>query len=244
MKKIILLTLVTIVGLSHAQAGVDAYASEADSDKKNYVLENLDSVLKTCQTPIQKETAHKALGFMFNFRWWQIKNLMKSIHKDYTAWHASRVYNGLYVAKMGGDISKQPFGNGLVTKAGYIKDLATIAYTNEVPKYIVSPTRLECVGSDTVVVTALFSGLSVKRDDEGYVIKTVALEKIPTRFTLVLKDGLIYKNIIDLADATTLDLGAKFAKAPVLTRQQSIDLGYETANLEKILADFKAKAAK
>src|SRR5438105_4295389 len=139
MKKLIFLSLAVLFFASPIFAN-DSNNYQKSDERENYVLENLDKELRTCDVGSEKEvvvkkaTARKALEFLFNFRWWKIKNLTASLHDDYAAWHASRVYAGYATAKAGGDVSELNFKNGLVTKQTFIHDLAMIAYTNDVPQ--------------------------------------------------------------------------------------------------------------
>ncbi len=250
MKKIFFMNLIiALLGLNVLADGLSNYSNKESEELKNYVLKDLDKDLKTCNTSEKLMTAQKSLDFLFNFRWWKIKNLTATLHKNYVAWHASRVYAGVATARAGRDVSALNFKNGLVTKDTFIHDLAMIAYTNDVPQYIITPNRLECLNDDSVVITSEFSGVAVQRDADGYVTKAVELGKekdangkemqIPVRFTFLLKDGLIYVLVTDLADATTYNLGVKFAKAPVLTREEADNKGFAVTKQKDIEVEFE-----
>ena len=174
--------------------------------EESYTVEKLD-VIKTCKSEAQIVTAEKGLALLENFKWWKIKNLMDSLHPDYHHWHASRVF--LASVTPDDQVPNLPFKNGIVKKENFVQDLAMVAYTNDVPKYIVDLKRLECVGDDTVVISSVFNGVSVVRNAEGKALFKAEVTNIPTRWSITVKDGLIYRNIIDLTDSATMDIGKR-----------------------------------
>lgn len=214
------------------------FSLSVNAQSNSTSIEKLD-VLKTCVTAEQKDTAEKVLNFMFSYRWWNIKNMMSAIHPDYAHWHASRVYNAVVTPEDKWDAL--PYKKGIVTKETFLSDLAMVAYTNDVTKYIVDIKRAECLGSDTVVLSSIFNGTSVFRNSEGYVTHEVKLENIPTRFTIMVKDGLIYRNSIDLEDTVTVELWKKIKAAiasnPAMAPDESTKTTYK-----KILEKFESEA--
>lgn len=214
------------------------FSLSAKAQSNNTNIEKLD-LLKTCVTAEQKDTAEKVLNFMFSYRWWNIKNMMSAIHPDYAHWHASRVYNAVVTPEDKWDAL--PYKKGIVTRETFLSDLAMVAYTNDVTKYIVDIKRAECLGADTVVLSSIFNGTSVFRNPEGYVTHEVKLENIPTRFTIMVKDGLIYRDSIDLEDTVTVELWKKIKAAIASTPAMAPDESTKTT-YKKILEKFEAEA--
>lgn len=62
---------------------------------------------------------------------------------------------------------------------------------------------LECVSDDTILMSSIFNGVNVYRDSKGVALFQTAITNVPTRFVITLKDGLIYRNIVNLEDTTT-----------------------------------------
>ncbi|MBC7741408.1 MAG: hypothetical protein H7061_04370 [Bdellovibrionaceae bacterium] len=173
---------------------------------ESYPLEKLDKT-QSCVNSAQKMAAEKSLAFLENFKWWKIKNIVQSLHPGYQAWHASRVYwaSVTPVEK----IPSLPYKNGQVSHDGVIAELAMVAYTNDVPKYTIDLKRVECVADDIVIITTIFNGVNVVRNAQGKALYSAGVVDVPTRFTITIKDGLIYRDIIDLPDATTVELLAR-----------------------------------
>jgi hypothetical protein len=126
-------------------------------------LQDLDK-LKTCKTELQKTNANTALAFLEAFSWWNAKDQMNIITPDYIAWHASLA--GLLEAKpeYQGHV---PFDGGQYTKDTYLETLSFIAAANDLSKYIQTPTRVDCVGNDDVVILEDFTSVQVRRDAQG-----------------------------------------------------------------------------
>lgn len=228
MKKFVLGLAVTVMSLS-------AFAQKRD-DATN--LQKLD-VLKTCVADEQKATGEKVLNFMFNFRWWQIKSMMDSMHPEYTHWHGSRVFVAVVTPEQ--KWPSLPYRKGIITKDIFLEDLAMVAYTNDVPKYIVDIKRAECVGNDTVVLTTIFNGENVVRDSQGYITHRIPLLDLPVRFMFTVKDGLIHRNIMEIPETATLDIFKKMKEAmatPALPRDENTRTTYQ-----EILARFKKEYA-
>jgi hypothetical protein len=204
-------------------------------------LADLDKV-KTCDTDTKKVTANLALSFLENFRWWHIKDLYESVHPDYVAWHASRTYSAVVAVAAGKDPATLPYKNGQVTKSGFIYDLAMIAYTNDVPKYKIDINRLECVGTDTVVISSIFNGMGVRRNAAGEAQYQLSIDDAPTRFTIMIKDGLIYKLITDIEDKVSVDLANRFT-ALIATGVPNVVPGtIPPTTFQMVLDDFNAQA--
>lgn len=228
-------------------------------------------VLKTCTTQEQLKSAQQVVTFLENFKWWKIKNIMESLHPEYQSWHGSRVFTAAMVdslVKVGikakypqlseeevaklaagvtpGEIAKLPFQNGLNQKNKVIQELAMIQYTNDIAKYKIELTRLECLGgSDTVIVSSTFEGVNVQRDPAtGQALYQAPVPLLETRFTMMVKDNLIYRFIIDLSDEK--------AKAAILEFKAVVDKGVPNVapgsipdqTYAEILKDFMDQASK
>lgn len=225
--------LLSVILLSAFTVSINAEYLEQPAD-----LATLDK-LKSCKTEQQLDTANRVLSYMFAFRWWHIKNMVDALHPQYVHWHASRVFHAVITPE--GQRGNLPYKDGMVTRDEYLPDLAMVAYTNEVSKYIVALNRLECVGDDSVVLSSMFNGVSVFRDKEGYITHKVNLTDIPVRFSIMLKDGLIYRFIVDLPDSATVDMFKRIkeeiAKNPPLPKDESTKTTYQD-----ILKRFKTEA--
>jgi hypothetical protein len=187
------------------------FAGPPQSQPEN--LEKID-LLKTCKTPQQIEAAEKALGFLNDFRWWNVKGMYDSVHEDYVGWHASWAHTYLRSAQWS-EAQKFIFPpQGQFTKKTMMKALAYSAYTNDVGEYVLKIKRLDCVSGATntpglenqkVIVSSDFHGTIVLRDDawggKGYIR---FLDKIvePTRVTFNFKEGMISESLFDLRDQT------------------------------------------
>lgn len=222
-----------ILGLVFTAMSLSAFAAD---DTTN--LQKLD-VLKTCVSSEQKTAGEKVLNFMFSFRWWQIKSMMDSMHPEYVHWHGSRVYVAVVTPE--DKWPSLPYRKGIISKDVFLEDLAMVAYTNDVPKYIVDITRAECVGNDTVILSSNFNGVNVVRDAQGYVTHNIPLENLPVRFMITVKDGLIYRNLMEIPETATLEIFKKMKeamKSPALPRDENTRTTYQ-----EILARFKKEAA-
>lgn len=221
MKTLILLTI--LASMTHVFAQVPD-------------LKKMDK-LETCVSDTQKNSANNALIFLENFKWWKIKNLVHSLHPEYKEWHASRVYLAtLYPLSQ---VPNLPYKDGQVDAAHFLANIARIAYTNDVPKYTIDISRLECVSDDTVVISSIFNGVNVYRDAKGVALYQTAITNVPTRFVITIKDGLIYRNIINLEDTTTkkmIDELAALIKAGV---SNVVPGTIPDKTYEEILADFQ-----
>jgi hypothetical protein len=230
MRKVLLIALLSAMSLS-AQA-------EYNGQPVDKSLAELDK-LTSCKTAQQIDTANRVLNYMFAFKWWHIKNMVDALHPQYVHWHGSRVFHAVITPE--DQRANLPYKDGMVTRDEYLQDLAMVAYTNEVSKYIVDLNRLECVGDDTVVLSSMFNGVSVFRDKDGYVTHKVQLTNIPVRFTTMLKDGLVYRFIVDLPDSATVDMFKRIkeeiAKTPPLPKDEATKTTYQ-----EILSRFKTEA--
>lgn len=218
-------------------ASTQAQAAEGQP----YSLEQLD-VLKTCATAAQKTTAEKGMSFLENFRWWNIKNLMQSLHPDYQQLHTSRVFAASVTPL--DKVPSLPFKNGIVSKETFIQDLAMIAFTNDLSKYIVEMKRLECLGDDTVMISTVFNGLNAIRDPKsGKAYYQSEIKDLQTRFILTVKDGLIHRDIIDIKDSESAEIYKKLAEV-IQTGKPNVPPGtIPDQTYEQILKDFSDKAA-
>lgn len=199
-------------------------------------LESIDK-LKSCSTEQQQVMAQKILNHFENFAWWNIKALMAAMHPEFTEWHASRVFMATLYPESA--IAKLPYKSGITSKENYVEYLAMIAYLNDVPKYTVDIKRIECTGNDTAVLTAVFNGTNLYRDAKGKALYKTEIKDLSTRFVAQVKEGLIYKLIVDVEESTTqkmMDELTALIKAGV-QNVNSADIPDQ--KYEDILADFK-----
>lgn len=219
-----------LIFISALILGMSAHAAD---------LSKLDK-LSTCVTEAQKVSANQVLTLFENFKWWKIKNIMDSLHPEYKEWHASRVYLAtLYPPET---VAKLPYKNGIVSKDNYPKYLANVAYSNDVPKYAIDINRVECISDDTVVVSSIFNGTNVYRNADGVALYQTSITNLPTRFLFTVKDGLIYRNIVDLTDGATkkmVDELTVLVKAGVTNVTPG---SIPNRKLDDFIADFEKQA--
>ena len=230
MKKYLIFALIAVTSITST--------AQYDEQPKDKTVAELD-VVKTCKTDVQNETANKVLNYLFNFKWWHIKNMVDALHPDYVAWHSSRVFNAVLVPEEKRE--SLPYKDGIVTREEYLTDLAMVAYTNDVSKYVNDFQRMECVGNDTILISSIFYGLSVFRDKEGYITHKIQLKNIPVRFMVMLKDGLVYRSTFDLPDNTTADMFKSIKEEVINTPALPKDENTKTTYAE-ILESFKTQS--
>lgn len=130
----------------------------------DYNLDQLD-VLHTCaRGTVQETNARMAIGYMNAHKWWNLRDQMGMHHPEYQQWHGTLA--GVIAVNPASNESV-PFRNGVITNANFVKTFATVAYLNDITKYTVTATRLDCLGDDTVILVSQFKGFQVKRDVQG-----------------------------------------------------------------------------
>ncbi len=125
-------------------------------------LKDLDKLQSCAVGTIQEKNGQMALDFLEAFIWWNAKDQLNMVGDDYIAWHASLA--GLLESnpQYKGHV---PFDKGQWTKPTYVETLSFLAYANDLSQYKVKPTRVDCVGDDTVVLLTDFTGFQIRRDD-------------------------------------------------------------------------------
>ncbi len=155
----------------------------------NYRLKDLD-VMKTCKLgTIQEVNAEMTISHLKSFIWWNLKDQYNSFHPELKHWHAS--LSAAVAANPLADLVV-PFKKGIVTKANFVKTFAFIAFANDITGYTLVPTRLDCVGDDTVILVHHFKVPTVKRDGNGCITHVAHYAGLG-REQFEFKDNMIYR---------------------------------------------------
>ncbi len=132
------------------------------ADSGSYELSKLD-IFKSCKTgTIQERNGRNALNYLEAFSSWHIKDQMNILDPNSISWHSSLA--GLLEANPQLQ-AYVPFKNGQFSTEQYVATMAFLAFANDIEKYTVTPTRVDCVGDDTVVLITDFKGLQIRRDE-------------------------------------------------------------------------------
>lgn len=188
------------------------FSLSASAQQYEYNLEKLDT-FKTCVTDVQKETGEMALNYLHAFSWWNMKDQIEMTHPEAILWHSSLA--GLLVAQPAlNDVV--PFKNGQYTKKTLIETNAFLAYANDINRYLVIPNRLDCVGTDTVILITEFQGFQIARDPQtGCVTHEVSFGS-PTKLQLQFAEHegkkLLYRSFSHLHDDISAKVRVEMAK--------------------------------
>ncbi len=209
---------IALVFVSLILATPQVFAEPKDGED----LEALD-VLKTCISAEQKQVGKFVLTHFSNFHWWDANAVYSALHPDFVEWHSSRVLNAVLTPpeKQG----SLPFKTGMYTKNIYLDYLSMLAYTSDAPTYVININRVECVSSNSAVLTSTFDARAVIRDEKGYIKKEAFIKNLEVKFYVEVKDNKIVKNITSLDDSSALalkkKLGSDFETAPLLAPVES-----------------------
>ncbi len=191
--------------------------SFAQTQDFKYTLKDLD-VLKTCKLgSIQEVNAELALSHLKSFIWWNLKDQYESFHPDMKHWHASLA--GIIAANPASEAGL-PFKKGVMTKENFVKSFAIIAYLNDITKYAVIPSRLDCLGDDTVIIVSEFKAPQVRRDANGCITHALTYGS-PTKLQFEFRDHqeegsdhtqrLVYRLFSHLDENASLKVKAELA---------------------------------
>ncbi len=127
-----------------------------------FSLKDLDKLQTCAPGTIQEKNGQMALDFLEAFVWWNAKDQLNMVGDDYIAWHASLAGLLESAPQYRGHV---PFDKGQWTKKTYVETLSFLAYANDLSQYKVKPTRVDCVGDDSVVLLADFTGAQLRREE-------------------------------------------------------------------------------
>jgi hypothetical protein len=184
-----------------------------------YSLKRLDKLGTCALGTIQEVNAELALSHLKAFTWWNVKDQLEQIHPDYISWHSSIA--GL-LEVMPHLKPYVPAQNGQWTAKNYVETLAFLASANDIDKYEVEPTRVDCVGDSSVVLVNEFRGLQIRRDPAtGCVTHGVPFGS-PVKIMLELRDyqasptaptkRLVYRSVSNLDDRVSAEVRVKLAE--------------------------------
>ena len=205
--------------LSLAFAATALGAMQAYADDGQYSLKKLD-LFQSCKPgTIQEKNGINALAYLEAFSAWHIKDQMNMLDPDMVTWHSSLA--GLLEANPQLQ-NLVPFKNGQWTVATYVPTLAFLAYANDLDKYQTIPSRVDCIGDDTVVLITNFTGFQIRRDDvTGCVTHGLAFgspAKIEVRFKKYAatqdapERSLVYRVYSNLDDKVSAQVRVDLAK--------------------------------
>lgn len=245
MKKSFLVFSLVIFSAVSSMFASNAFAVPS-ANKYDFDLKKLD-VFGSCKVGTKQEaTAELALSFLKAFVTWHVGDQMAMVHPDFIAWHSSIA--GLLEARpefRGGTPPVYPPDMGQYRKDKYVETMTFLAYHNDIERYEVVPTRVDCVGDDKVILMTDFNGFQLKRDEKTGCITHTAPFGSPTKITVEFKDyqenasapvqRLVYRTDSFLDDKVSVqvrkDLAEKVAKEPAMkpdpstckTRQMILD---------------------
>lgn len=184
-----------------------------------YDLAKLD-LLGTCKTAVQQENGKLALENLKAFTSWKIKDFMLQFRPDALVWHSSLA--GLLEAypKLGAVV---PFKMGQWDMAHQVEVLAFLAAHNDIDAYHVDPSRVDCIGDDSVMLITQFNGKQVLRDKTTGCITHAVDFGSPTKILIQFKDyqasavdpvqRLVYREYSNLDDKASVDARLRLAEA-------------------------------
>ncbi len=184
-----------------------------------YNLAKLD-LLQTCKTPVQQENGKLALENLKAFTSWKVKDFMVQFRPDALVWHSSLA--GLLEAypKLGAVV---PFKMGQWDMSHQVEVLAFLAAHNDIDAYHVDPSRVDCIGDDSVMLITEFTGKQVLRDKTTGCITHAVDFGSPTKILIQFKDyqassvdpvqRLVYREYSTLDDKASVDARVRLAEA-------------------------------